>query len=663
LHIYSTHIKKIAKYCQYDNEWVSSFRYLLALIPTLALTLKIKYSLLISTAISVVSHNLGRYGDHALGFWEKLTFFRSDILIGFILFPLCYLFIIRVLPRRYRALFVAVLNISLFFLLYATWQCYQQTGQYYSMSTLRDSLWWGWHHPEFIGQYVSKSGIAQISLAVLYICGIALWAGLLEKKGALSYKLNRWRSGALWYLAAAVLTILAPSLASSLPTTQFHKSILAVATDSLVGFKDGGISSKQYSRLDSGELLKRYREFAHAPVWKEDPRYWAKARGYNVLFFILETAPARVLHLDGDLRDLPVLKGLRKQAFIGLEHYTTYPYTNRAWFSIFSSLYPSSLNNNFADRPGRVFPSVIHALSDLGYITKVYYTPNVTDAAMFQSLGFQSQYFQKRMLPEELPRDTKGLSTESVQKVRIAEDRATLRILEKDLETWLPEGQKFCVAIGPQIGHAPWLKLQGSGNQDDLIARGHETIRLQDRWLGELVDILQKHHQLHKTIIVVVGDHGVRTRQEDPSFQGGMIDDYSFHVPLLIYAPGVLHSTAAIPWVTSHIDISPTIADLLGVTAGRSMEQGSPLWEKRLQDRTTYFFANSYLGADGYTSGGRYYMKNQVENVVYSSENLKFGVDNLVPDNSPAYKRINERIQNMVALQEALGKKAGEHQP
>ena len=642
-----------------DYNWASSMRYLLALIPVLLLTLKIKYSLLLSTAITIVSHNLGRYGSDALGFWEKLTFFRSDILLGFILLPVCYLFIIRVLPSRYRALFVVVFNVSLFFMLYATWQCYLQTGQYYSSSTLRDSLWWGWHHPEFIGQYVSKGGIAQILLAILFICGVALWASR-DKKGVVLHTTNRWRYGAVWYLVLVVFITLAPSIASSLPSTQYHKSIFIVATDSLLGIREGGISSKEYARLNSGELLKRYRDFVQAPAWEKDSHYWAKAEGYNVLFFILETAPARVLHLDGDLRDLPVLQRLRKQAFIGLEHYTTYPYTNRAWFSIFSSLYPSSLNDNFADKPGRYFPGMVHELSGRGYVTKVYYTPNTTDAGMFQALGFQSQYFQKRMIPQELPQDTKDIASENVQNVRIAEDRATLEILKKDVTQWLEEKQKFCVAIGPQIGHAPWLKLQGTGNQDDLIARGHETVKLQDKWLGELVDILQKQGQLDKTIIIVVGDHGVRTKQEDPSFEGGMIDEYSFHVPLLIYAPRVLRSTVAIPWVTSHIDVSPTVSDLLGITAGRSMEQGSPLWEKQLRDRVTYFFANSYLGADGYTYRGQYYMKNQVSSVVYNSRSLKFGMNNLVPDNTAEYERINGTIQNMVALQEVLGKKVAE---
>jgi hypothetical protein len=657
---HSVQINDLIRNFPWDDDWIASMRFLPALIPAVALTLKIKYSLLKSTATLIVSHNLGRFGDNALSFWEKLTFFRSDLLFGSILLPICYVCILRIVPGRYRALTVAAPNIVLSIMLYATWQCYLETGQYYSLSTLRDSLFWGWHHPEYIRKYVSKSGIAQLSLAIIFICGTALWAALRNKKGALPHHGKRWRYGTAAYVVLIVLISLTPSIASSIPETHYHKSIFVVATDTLLGIRDRGAYAEAYSRMDSWELMSRYRELVHAPIHEKDPRYWGKASGYNIVYFILETAPARVLHLDGDLKDLPVLQRLRKEAFIGLEHYTTYPYTNRAWFSIFSSLYPSSLDDNYADKPGRYFPGMIHVLSDEGYVTKVYYTPNVTDAETFQALGFQLQYLQKRMIPQELPRDANETESESVQKLRIAEDRATLRILEKNMKQWLQEGQLFCVAVGPQIGHAPWLRLQGTGNQDDLIARGHETIKLQDKWLGELVDILQKFDQLDKTIIVVVGDHGVRTRQEDPSFVGGMIDEYSFHVPLLIYVPRVLHSTVAIPWVTSHIDISPTVSDLLGITAERRMEQGSPLWKKQLQNRATYFFANSYLGVDGYTYRGEYYMKNQVVNTEYENGSLKFGLNNLVSNKTYTFKLINSTIQRMVDLQEALGEKVGE---
>jgi len=73
-------------------------------------------------------------------------------------------------------------------------------------------------------------------------------------------------------------------------------------------------------------------------------------------------------------------------------------------------------------------------------------------------------------------------------------------------------------------------------------------LQLQDKWLGQIVEQLSNDGRLDKTIIVVTGDHGIRTATEDPSFEPhGLAPDYSFHVPLLIFAPKVLESQQTIP--------------------------------------------------------------------------------------------------------------------
>ena len=39
----------------------------------------------------------------------------------------------------------------------------------------------------------------------------------------------------------------------------------------------------------------------------------------------------------------------------------------------------------------------------------------------------------------------------------------------------------------------------------------------------------------------------------------------SFNVPLLIYAPGIITSAIHIPFVTSHVDLAPTLLALVGI--------------------------------------------------------------------------------------------------
>lgn len=107
----------------------------------------------------------------------------------------------------------------------------------------------------------------------------------------------------------------------------------------------------------------------------------------------------------------------------------------------------------------------------------------------------------------------------------------------------------------------------------------------------------------------------------------------TFHVPLNLWAPRVVDSTVAIPWMTLHIDIAPSILDLLGISAGRSLEMGSPMWDARLPARTTYFFAREYLGADGYLREGEAVMLRYLYGGVSRAEwrgELRFRVSDLL---------------------------------
>ena len=64
--------------------------------------------------------------------------------------------------------------------------------------------------------------------------------------------------------------------------------------------------------------------------------------------------------------------------------------------------------------------------------------------------------------------------------------------------------------------------------------------------------------------------------------------------------------------LTSHIDISPTLLDLLGVNRNKTLEQGLGLWDSGLKDRTTFFLGNWYFGADGFHENGEFKMYSEV---------------------------------------------------
>jgi arylsulfatase A-like enzyme len=153
-------------------------------------------------------------------------------------------------------------------------------------------------------------------------------------------------------------------------------------------------------------------------------------------------------------------------------------------------------------------------------------------------------------------------------------------------------------------------------------------------------------------VIVVVGDHGIRSPIEDPALSSGVIDDYSFHVPLVIYAPKAFEHTEEIPWVTSHIDIAPSVQSLLGIEQGQSFEQGTPIWDPNLINRTTFFFAHDLMGVDGYYSHGNFFMWNQTSDALYRNTKMSFDGINIVPRTSPTYNQGIDAITRMAGLDE-----------
>jgi arylsulfatase A-like enzyme len=91
---------------------------------------------------------------------------------------------------------------------------------------------------------------------------------------------------------------------------------------------------------------------------------------------------------------------------------------------------------------------------------------------------------------------------------------------------------------------------------------------------------------------------------------------------MLIYVPGVLSHSQSISTPTSHIDITPTIFDLLGISEGRQLEQGSSVLSPGIEKRRL-FLSMDIFGASGYYDRGYYYSRGPLD-VVYKSPTMNF---------------------------------------
>jgi membrane-anchored protein YejM (alkaline phosphatase superfamily) len=333
----------------------------------------------------------------------------------------------------------------------------------------------------------------------------------------------------------------------------------------------------------------------------------------------------------------PALDALAANGFVATRHHTTYPYTSDALFSILSGRYPLNRRNLITSGHADLDDSLTQQLRRAGYDFRVYSSFGDTfeaDIAMFEAFGASSIHVPDA--PGKSPQisarveavlETLGPQSAMLQqpasgrvRERLAQDLAAFEQLSTDVLEMKRRGQRFTALYLPQIGHAPWFDLDGT---QDIVARGAAILRLQDLWLAELVEMLRFEGHLDSTVIVVTSDHGVRTKNEDANFAGGTISDYSFQVPLVIYAPNAAPQTREIAHMTSHVDLASTLSSLLGVSDTR-VAQGAPIWCEDLDQRATFFLARGYLGADGYRLGDTFVMHAALTGDVYESSSMDF---------------------------------------
>jgi len=445
-----------------------------------------------------------------------------------------------------------------------------------------------------------------------------------------------------------------------MPRTACHFSVHLATIAALPDFAaSSGLSSRSQA-----ELEQRYRQLSQAPQRNGTPAYWALARNYDVLFYVLETTPERCVALDGPIDDLPNIRKLREQAWVGAHHYSTYPITSRALFSILTSMYPPDNSKDNVRFRDHVNSGMIRNLTAAGYQTAVYgssasIAPWAKD--VFENLGFAHIRAADggpgssawAGLGIAGPIDA-HIDKESYVMYQQGLDSLALNQMKADVQRWTESNQRFTAVYLPQISHGPWGDIRSNGRETNLLSRCRALAEVQDRWLGDMLTLLEQRGRLSRTLIVVTGDHGVRSPVEDPALTIGTTDSYTFQVPFLLYAPGVLPSTQIVPWVTSHIDVAPAILDLLGIARNTDEEQGTPFWDERIAQRTTYFLGNLFLGVDGYSSKGKFYSWNRALDVTYANSELRFGPENVVPNRAALHGEISNNIRAFDELRSAL---------
>ncbi len=111
-----------------------------------------------------------------------------------------------------------------------------------------------------------------------------------------------------------------------------------------------------------------------------------------------------------------------------------------------------------------------------------------------------------------------------------------------------------------------------------------------DSVMGNLFSRLDESGLLSKTIVVFTGDHGESLGEHGEKTHGYLTYNTTLWIPLMIFVPGSEHRT--ISQNVSHLDIFPTVCDLLGIEKPVDLQGSSllPLLRgRRLKEEAIFF--------------------------------------------------------------------------
>lgn len=559
---------------------------------------------------------------------DLLFLYRQDLIIFGVILPMLTVWCFVKLRFFIAAMISVILVVLLQVLLYANLQTWGQVGSFLTWQALENGISFGLSNPEYVGEYISVDGMVKLTALIAFSFGVLITGRLIWRR---SWLIRIW--GIAGLVSVAVCAILSSiGYVSNMRAAPISGSFVLNAVAAL---RDDGPGSA--SAPPASELNERYAQLARISQSTYQGPNFGVQKGSNLLIFVLETASIEFLDTRKALPDHPVLDELKGKLFVANNHYTTFPASAEGNLSILTGTYPprAIYGTCLIDVPrtGGRLPGPIAQLRADNYKTGIYapYQSQVpADKVVFESTGFENVVYGD-MLPGSGDAD-----------------KRTVDRLTSDIAGWTRAKQPFAVAILPQIGHGPWSTSLGATVQD----RGAKLARIQLDWLEEIVETLRAADQLDNTVILLTGDHGVRTSVEDQRVKVGMIDWYSFHVPLLMYAPRADYSTLDSSIPSSHVDISAELGELFGLAPLPSY-QGLALHNPERATRRSFLMAGWYFGANGYRDSNESAMYSDLLGTVYARSDGKvdFNTKHLVVEEKRRAV-IRDRLSAMASLQE-----------
>lgn len=457
------------------------------------------------------------------------------------------------------------------------------------------------HYPEFIKQVWCKL-LVLLSVPLL---SYAFWI----KNGLWMGSKSRWISPKYVFAGGAFFYLL---LLPFVFKTDYLQNNTMVKIPSEI-YWEYMIKKRQVTSADIHYLFGESPELQHANSLD------GNNKKKIVILFIIETAPFQFYDLFGEeLHTLANKTNVMKINSLS-EHYTTYPESDRSIYSILSGNYPPLTRGTSWIRRADYQYSLPNTLKIHGYKTYFISTAPLDfhdNREMVEKMGFDN-IIESNKAKKEAQTFVNGKLHWNRNKLY----EADLELLESAIQIIQDQVRHpdtpYLLVLAPQSSHAPFQKPPGTelteNPGEDMLIRANASwqFRLIEKIINELINT----EMIGDAMMIITGDHGIRSIHESETLftNPHFLNPLTFHVPFWILnqrdSEFVLPETA-----TSHVDIVPTILDLLDIRYDHRSYHGRNM--QNYGKRFVFFLGGDYLPTSGFKWNKRFFMENRFKGIV-----------------------------------------------
>jgi lipoteichoic acid synthase len=533
------------------------------------------------------------------GLWDTLRLLRSELLFdaGYVLVWIGLFAVARRgLPRRVALVLLHASAILVVVIATVAYQYFCSTGTVLDYGV--------------VAYYLAKPGEAQgavssdapmgawliLSVALLY----ALPGPLLLTRALLSIRASGGSTGhptdaggeeapQASRTPRRALTrqeFLAAGVGTAVGAFLLKESLSPVEAGTKAPFSRAPVSNLVATELEQAKLEEAAKN-AHArhPLANARLKPTLRTRRRHVTLIHLESTRERsVTPYVGDIGTMPYLAALAKNSLLIERAYTTITHTSQAITSVNSGLYPSPVTDIVEAEPGGIPARCLaELLSGQGYKSAWFQSAEQTfenRPQLVENFGYQHFQAYESMNPRGYQK-ANYLGYED--DIMLTSSRAWLEenATSPTLVTYL--------GVTPHDNYLPIYRYgRKKFSSRVMLDRYLNNVYYDDFWVKNIIEQHKRLGLYEDTIFIVYGDHGEAFGEHGVYHHDGVIWEEGLRIPLIVHDPQRFDGGERIPGPAHHLDLAPTIVEMLGYEVVDGEYPGRTLFSLP-EDRTLFF--------------------------------------------------------------------------